>query len=101
MLTKSHLETIQSAIALIPEQEALRAIIDLELHYQTRVEPLLAERDRILGQAELLESDEARLGEISKALSELSMCRPSEFGGRFSALDVEVMNVVRRAMREC
>ena len=58
-----------------------------ELQYQQLASPLIEEHDRILTRPTLSPADEERLGEINRELADLSVDRPSEFGGRFSAED--------------
>ena len=70
-----------------------RTAIDLlqsmrsELQYQQLASPLIEEHDRILTRTTLSPADEERLGEINLELAALSIDRPNEFGGRFSADD--------------
>jgi hypothetical protein len=68
-----------------------------ELQYQQLAAPLIAEHDRILASPTLSHADETRLGEINRELADLSIDRPTEFGGRFSADDAVAMGIIRAA----
>jgi hypothetical protein len=61
--------------------------------------PLIEEHDRILTRPTLSPADEERLNEINRELAALSIDRPNEFGGRFSADEAEAVAIVRAAAR--
>jgi hypothetical protein len=68
-----------------------------ERKYQQSARPLIEEHDRILTSPTLSPTDENRLDKINRELADLSIDRPTEFGGRFSADDVAAMGIIRAA----
>jgi hypothetical protein len=108
MLSIEQLQLIQRGLRLLmvispgeelPPIEAVGEAIEAELNYQRASKPLQAEADRLLEKLSPTEVVEQRLAQINAELARLSADRPPEFGGRFSAGDVEAMQIIRAAAK--
>jgi hypothetical protein len=77
-----------------PSIESLGEVVERELNYQLGSKLLQAEADRLLEKWSPSEVVHQRLAQISEDLARLSADRPQEFGGRFSAGDVEAMQII-------
>jgi hypothetical protein len=99
MLNKQQLSTIYHAIDYLPENGAadLLEIIADEFAFQKASEPLWDERDRILSKATIGDVEVTQLKALGEQLEKLSANRPAEFGGQFTALDIEAANIIRQA----
>jgi hypothetical protein len=112
MLSIEQLHLIQRGLSLLlmispgeelPPIEALGEVVERELNYQLDSKPLQAEADRLLQcypqPYPRPATIQRRLDAIGADLFRLSADRPPEFGGRFSAADVEAINIIREAAK--
>jgi hypothetical protein len=107
MLSIEQLQLIQRGLSLLmispgeelPPIEALGESIEAELNYRLDSKPLQDGADRLLQGYPRSEACQQRLDQISEDLARLSADRPQEFGGRFSAGDVEAMQIIREAAK--